>query len=123
VPVVPTAVPAERSTQITEVPEAAGRANVTRSRPSRSSNRPSRIQALSLLRGLLPAATGWRRKIYGFSRSIRMIQERSPCPKSGFRLAVVTKPIPHSELFRILDLVLGFDPDADVSWVRILEEI
>jgi homoserine dehydrogenase len=65
-----------------------------------------------------------RRKIYEvFSIDSELIQERSPCPKSGFRLAVVTKPIPHSELFRILDLVLGFDPDADVSWVRILEEI
>jgi homoserine dehydrogenase len=65
-----------------------------------------------------------RRKIYEvFSIDSELIQERSPCPKSGFRLAVVTKPIPHSELFRILDLVLSFDPDAEVSWVRILDEI
>ena len=65
-----------------------------------------------------------RRKIYEvFSIDSELIQERSPCPKSGFRLAVVTKAIPHSELFRILDLVLSFDPDAEVSWVRILEEI
>jgi homoserine dehydrogenase len=65
-----------------------------------------------------------RRKIYEvFSIDSELIQERTPCPKSGFRLAVVTKAIPHSELFRILDLVLSFDPDAEVSWVRILEEI
>ncbi|MCI0624101.1 MAG: homoserine dehydrogenase [Acidobacteria bacterium] len=65
-----------------------------------------------------------RRKIYEvFSIDSELIQERSPCARSGFRLAVVTKAIPHSELFRILDLVLSFDPDAEVSWVRILEAI
>jgi homoserine dehydrogenase len=65
-----------------------------------------------------------RRKIYEvFSVDSELIQERSSCPKTGFRLAVVTKAIPHSELFRILDLVLSFDPDAEVSWVRILDEI
>ena len=65
-----------------------------------------------------------RRKIYEvFSIDSELIQERSSCPNTGFRLAVVTKAIPHSELFRILDLVLSFDPDAEISWVRILEEI
>jgi len=65
-----------------------------------------------------------RRKIYEvFSIDSELIQERSPCPQSGFRLAVVTKAIPHSELFRLLDLVLSFDPEAEISWVRILEEI
>jgi homoserine dehydrogenase len=65
-----------------------------------------------------------RRKIYEvFSVDSELIQERSSCPKAGFRLAVVTKAIPHSELFRILDLVLSFDPDAEVSWVRILDGV
>jgi homoserine dehydrogenase len=65
-----------------------------------------------------------RRRIYEvFSIDSELIQERSSCPQSGFRLAVVTKAIPHSELFRILDLVLSFDPDAEVSWVRILEGV
>jgi len=65
-----------------------------------------------------------RRKIYEvFSVDAELIQERNPCPESGFRLAVVTKAIPHSELFRILDLVLSFDAEAEVSWVRILDEI
>jgi homoserine dehydrogenase len=65
-----------------------------------------------------------RRRIYEvFSIDSELIQERSPCPNIGFRLAVITKAIPHSELFRILDLVLSFDPDAEVSWVRILEAV
>ena len=65
-----------------------------------------------------------RRRIYEvFSIDSELIQERSTCPDAGFRLAVVTKAIPHSELFRILDLVLSFDPDAEVSWVRILEGV
>src|SRR5262245_49122125 len=71
-----------------------------------------------------PRQADKRRKIYEVcSIDSQLIQERSPCPKSGFRLAVVTKPILHSELFRILDLVLSFDPDAEVSWVRILDEV
>jgi len=65
-----------------------------------------------------------RRRIYEvFSVDSELIQERSSCPKAGFRLAVVTKAIPHSELFRILDLVLSFDSDAEVSWVRILDGV
>jgi Homoserine dehydrogenase len=65
-----------------------------------------------------------RRRIYEvFSIDSELILERSPCPNTGFRLAVITKAIPHSELFRILDLVLSFDPDAEVSWVRILEAV
>jgi homoserine dehydrogenase len=65
-----------------------------------------------------------RRRIYEvFSIDSELIQEQGSCPQEGFRLAVVTKAIPHSELFRILDLVLSFDPDAEVSWVRILEGV
>jgi hypothetical protein len=65
-----------------------------------------------------------RRKIYEvFAIDSELIQERNAVTGSGFRLAVVTKPIPHSELFRILDLVLSFDGAAEVSWVRILEDI
>lgn len=64
-----------------------------------------------------------RRKIYEvFSIDSELIQERHP-GSSAFGLAVVTQPIPHAELFRILDLVLTFDPDAGLSWLRILEEI
>jgi len=65
-----------------------------------------------------------RRRIYEvFSIDSELIQERSSCPQTGFRLAVITKAIPHSELFRILDLVLSFDAEAEVSWVRILEDV
>ncbi|MBM3804040.1 MAG: homoserine dehydrogenase [Acidimicrobiia bacterium] len=65
-----------------------------------------------------------RRKIYEvFAIDSELIQERNPVAGSGFRLAVVTKPVPHAELFRILDLVLSFDGEAEVSWVRILEDI
>jgi homoserine dehydrogenase len=65
-----------------------------------------------------------RRKIYEtFSIDSELIQERTLCHTCSFGLAVVTKAIPHSELFRILDLVLTFDPEAGMSWVRILEDI
>jgi homoserine dehydrogenase len=65
-----------------------------------------------------------RRKIYEtFSVDCELIQERNTCRGTSAGLAVVTKEIPHAELFRILDLVLTFDPEAGISWVRILENI
>jgi homoserine dehydrogenase len=65
-----------------------------------------------------------RRKIYEvFSQDSELIQERSLCTQRSFGLAVVTKSIRHSELFRILELVLSFDPEAEVSWVRILPDV
>ena len=65
-----------------------------------------------------------RRKIYEtFSLDSELIQERALSQSSNFGLAVVTKAIPHSELFRILDLVLTFDSEADISWIRILDEL
>lgn len=71
-----------------------------------------------------PRTPDKRRKIYEtFSFDSELIQERNLCQGSAFGLAVVTKEIPHSELFRILDLVLTFDPDAGISWVRILEDL
>jgi homoserine dehydrogenase len=65
-----------------------------------------------------------RRKIYEtFSFDSELIQARNLCQGCSFGLSVVTKEIPHAELFRILELVLTFDPDAEISWVRILEDI
>ncbi len=64
-----------------------------------------------------------RRKIHEvLSVDSELIQERH-LGNSTFGLTVVTQAIPHAELFRILDLVLTFDPEAELSWVRILEEI
>ena len=81
-------------------------------------------KVLSVLCQLLPAATGkTAQDLRGVFDRFGIDSGTKPCPNAGFRLAVVTKAIPHSELFRILDLVLSFDPDAEISWVRILDDI
>ncbi len=37
-------------------------------------------------------------------------------------LCVVTKAIPHSELYRVLDRVLDADLDAQLTWLRVMQE-
>jgi homoserine dehydrogenase len=65
-----------------------------------------------------------RRKIYEiFCVDCELIQEHSGGGSGVFALAVVTKPIPFAELFQMLDLILGFDHEAEISWMRILEEL
>ncbi len=41
---------------------------------------------------------------------------------SGIRLAVATKAITHAELHKALDMALSFDPDAQISWLKILRD-
>jgi homoserine dehydrogenase len=94
------------------------RGDVTLFRSSLENPKSSRFYVSCLPRNLEK-----RRKIYEvFSIDSELIQERHLC-SSAFGLAVVTKSIPHAELFRILDLVLTFDPEAELSWVRVLEEL
>ena len=65
-----------------------------------------------------------RRKIYEiFCVDCELIQEHSGGGIGVFALAVVTKPIPFAELFQMLDLILSFDPEAEISWMRILEDL
>ena len=65
-----------------------------------------------------------RRKIYEiFCIDCELIQEHGAISGGAFALAVVTKPIPYAELFQLLDLIGSFDSEAEISWMRILEDL
>jgi len=65
-----------------------------------------------------------RRKIYEiFCIDCELIQEHGAVSGGAFALAVVTKPIPYAELFQLLDLIGSLDPEAEISWMRILEDL
>ena len=65
-----------------------------------------------------------RRKVYEvFCMDCELIQEHGGAGIGVFTLAVVTKPIPFAELFQVMDLILSLDPEAEISWMRILEDL
>lgn len=65
-----------------------------------------------------------RRKVYEIlCVDSELIQEHGGAGIGVFALAVVTKPIPFAELFQMMDLILRLDPEAEISWIRILEDL
>ena len=65
-----------------------------------------------------------RRKVYEIlCVDSELIQEHGGTGAGVFALTVVTKPIPFAELFRMMDLVLSLDPEAEIPWMRILEDL
>jgi hypothetical protein len=65
-----------------------------------------------------------RRKVYEIlCVDSELIQEHGGAGIGVFALAVVTKLIPFAELFQMMDLILRLDADAEISWMRILEDL
>ncbi|MFN8009066.1 MAG: homoserine dehydrogenase [Terriglobia bacterium] len=65
-----------------------------------------------------------RKRIYEIlCTDCELIQEHDAGGGRPFALAVVTQKIPFAELFRLLDLILSLDPESEVSWIRILEDL
>ena len=52
-----------------------------------------------------------------------VLQEPQTGQVSGAFFCAVTKKIPYSELYRILNEILSFDADAQISWLRILQDL
>jgi hypothetical protein len=64
------------------------------------------------------------RKIIEILRTVSELAEDSQGSQASTQaVCVVTKTIPHSELYRLLNSILGFDSHAQLSWLRVLQDV
>ncbi|MEW5975698.1 MAG: homoserine dehydrogenase [Acidobacteriota bacterium] len=56
-----------------------------------------------------------------FSALAERLEERREREGAGVHLVVMTRPVPHAEVYRALDLASSIHPECRTGWLRILE--
>jgi hypothetical protein len=63
------------------------------------------------------------RQISEILKTVSQFSQNSDCQASAQALCIVTKAIQYSELYRLLNNILSFDSQAQLSWLRVLQDV